>query len=119
MNNTGSDINDTWLVGLSVDIDGTEMLVHYLVSATDLAHAEAGVLEMGRTWWPSLQREDDRHQWVYPGGVVWFNSIILLDDLENNILRGLKFPDAWTVTGSTDAPVLRDEWGNDWRDITR
>ncbi|HHR3735972.1 TPA: hypothetical protein ACS5XR_005498, partial [Salmonella enterica] len=25
----------------------------------------------------------------------------------------------WTVTGSTDAPVLRDEWGNDWRDITR
>ncbi|ENW5054178.1 TPA: hypothetical protein ACJGSF_003939 [Salmonella enterica subsp. enterica serovar Muenchen] len=95
------------------------MLVHYLVSATDLAHAEAGVLEMGRTWWPSLQREDDRHQWVYPGGVVWFNSIILLDDLENSILRGLKFPDAWTVTGSTDAPVLRDEWGNDWRDITR
>ncbi|AXC75075.1 hypothetical protein B5864_21375 [Salmonella enterica] len=119
MNNTDSDINDTWLVGLSVDIDGTEMLVHYLVSATDLAHAEAGVLEMGRTWWPSLQREDDRHQWVYPGGVVWFNSIILLDDLENSILRGLKFPDAWTVTGSTDAPVLRDEWGNDWRDITR
>lgn len=119
MNNTGSDINDTWLVGLSVDIDGTEMLVHYLVSATDLAHAEAGVLEMGRPWWPSLQREDDRHQWVYPGGVVWFNSIILLDDLENSILRGLKFPDAWTVTGSTDAPVLRDEWGNDWRDITR
>lgn len=119
MNSTDSDINDTWLVGLSVDIDGTEMLVHYLVSATDLAHAEAGVLEMGRTWWPSLQREDDRHQWVYPGGVVWFNSIILLDDLENSILRGLKFPDAWTVTGSTDAPVLRDEWGNDWRDITR
>ncbi|HAK5655158.1 TPA: hypothetical protein H1V01_004350 [Salmonella enterica] len=119
MNNTDSDIKDTWLVGLSVDIDGTEMLVHYLVSATDLAHAEAGVLEMGRTWWPSLQREDDRHQWVYPGGVVWFNSIILLDDLENSILRGLKFPDAWTVTGSTDAPVLRDEWGNDWRDITR
>ncbi|HGG5248534.1 TPA: hypothetical protein ACJGX6_004933 [Salmonella enterica subsp. enterica serovar Paratyphi B] len=114
-----SNINDTWLVGLSVDVNGTEMLVHYLVSATDLAHAEAGVLEMGRTWWPSLQREDDRHQWVYPGGVVWFNSIILLDDLENSILRGLKFPDAWTVTGSTDAPVLRDEWGNDWRDITR
>lgn len=30
-----------------------------------------------------------------------------------------EFLDAWTVTGSTDAPVLRDEWGNDWRDITR
>ncbi|EMC1835509.1 hypothetical protein QG935_004668, partial [Salmonella enterica] len=68
---------------------------------------------------PSLKREDDRHRWEYETGVVWFNSIILLDDVENSILRGLKFLDAWTVTGSTDAPVLRDEWGNDWRDITR
>ncbi|ECA3871891.1 TPA: hypothetical protein G8R10_003619 [Salmonella enterica] len=114
-----SNINDTWLVGLSVDVNGTEMMVHYLVSATDLEHAEAGVLEMGRTWRPSLKREDDRHRWEYETGMVWFNSIILLDDVENSILRGLKFPDAWTVTGSTDAPVLRDEWGNDWRDITR
>ncbi|EII4588850.1 hypothetical protein LHL31_005291, partial [Salmonella enterica] len=45
-----SNINDTWLVGLSVDVNGTEMMVYYLVSATDLEHAEAGVLEMGRTW---------------------------------------------------------------------
>lgn len=65
------------------------------------------------------KREDDRHRWEYPGGVVWFNSIVLLDDVENSILRGLKFLDAWTVTGAPDAPVLRDEWGNDWRDITR
>lgn len=106
-----SNINDTWLVGLGVDVNGTEMMVHYLVSATDLEHAEAGVLEMGRTWWPSLKREDDRHRWEYETGVVWFNSIILLDDVENSILRGLKFLDAWTVTGLTDAPVLRDEWG--------
>lgn len=110
---------NTWLVGLSVDVGGTEMMVYYLISATDLEHAEAGVLEMGRTWWPALQREDDRHRWEYPEGVVWFNSIILLDDVENSILRGLKFLDAWTVTGSTDMPVLREEWGNDWRDITR
>ncbi|EAP0965983.1 hypothetical protein Y940_005023 [Salmonella enterica subsp. enterica] len=110
---------NTWLAGLSVDVGGTEMMVYYLVSATDLAQAEAGVLEMGRTWWPSLQREDDRHRWEYTAGVVWFNSIILLDDVENSILRGLKFLDAWNVTGTTDAPVLRDEWENDWRDITR
>ena len=38
---------NTWLVGLSVDIGGTEMMVYYLISATDLEHAEAGVLEMG------------------------------------------------------------------------
>ncbi|EJH0339438.1 hypothetical protein NCH02_004348 [Salmonella enterica] len=110
---------NTWLVGLIVDVDGTEMMVYYLVSATDLEHAEASVLEIGRTWWPSLQREDDQHRWEYAAGVVWFNSIILLYDVENSILRGLKFLDAWTVTGSTDTPVLRDERGNDWRDITR
>ncbi|EPV6646817.1 hypothetical protein ACV8ZM_003486 [Salmonella enterica] len=51
--------------------------------------------------------------------MVWFNNIIHLDDVENSILRGLKFLDAWAVTGVPDAPVLRDEWGNDWRDITR
>ena len=110
---------NTWLVGLSVDVDSTEMMVYYLISATGLAQAEAGVMEMGRTWWPSLRREDDRHRWEFPEGVVWFNSIILLDDVENSILRGLKFLDAWTVTGSTDMPRLHDEWGNDWRDITR
>ncbi|MDX9500264.1 hypothetical protein SM438_21070 [Salmonella enterica] len=110
---------NTWLVGLIVDVGATEMMVYYLISATDPEHAEAGVLEMGRTWWPSLKREDDRHRWEYPEGVLWFNSFILLDDVENSILRGLKFLDAWTVTGTTDAPVLRDEWDNDWRDITR
>ncbi|EAB4095129.1 hypothetical protein FGS43_20775 [Salmonella enterica] len=110
---------NTWLVGVSVEVDGTEMMVYYLISATDLEHAEAGVLEMGRTWWPVLQREDDLHRWEYPEGVVWFNSIVLPDDVETSILRGLKFPDAWTVTGVPDTPVLRDEWGNDWRDITR
>lgn len=68
---------NTWLVGVSVEVDGTEMMVYYLISATDLEHAEAGVLEMGRTWWPVLQREDDLHRWEYPEGVVWFNSIIL------------------------------------------
>ncbi|EJF0242741.1 hypothetical protein M6B04_004670 [Salmonella enterica subsp. enterica serovar Liverpool] len=110
---------NTWLAGLSVEVDGTEMMVHHLITATDLEHAESGIMEMGRTWWPELKREDDRHCWEYPGGVVWFNSITLLDDVENSILRGLKFLDAWTVTGTPDAPVLRDEWGNDWRDITR
>ncbi|EJR7832697.1 TPA: hypothetical protein H2W97_004020 [Salmonella enterica] len=110
---------NTWLAGLGVEVDGTEMMVHHLITATDLEHAESGIMEMGRTWWPELKREDDRHRWEYPGGVVWFNSITLLDDVENSILRGLKFLDAWTVTGTPDAPVLRDEWGNDWRDITR
>jgi hypothetical protein len=51
--------------------------------------------------------------------VVWFNSIVLLDDAENSILRGLKFLDVWVISGTPDAPVIMDEYGNDWRDITR
>ncbi|SUF49589.1 putative cytoplasmic protein [Salmonella enterica] len=39
---------NTWLMGLNVDVGGTEMMVYYLVSATDLEQAESGVLEMGR-----------------------------------------------------------------------
>lgn len=37
--------------------------------------------------------------------MVWFDSIILLEDVENSTLRGLKFLDVWTVTGAPDAPV--------------
>ncbi|MDS0912233.1 hypothetical protein [Escherichia coli] len=110
---------NTWLMGFTVETSGVEMMVYHLVSAETPEQAEAGVLEMGRTWWSALKREDDRHRWEYAAGVVWFNSIILLDDVETSILRGLKFLDAWNVTGTTDAPVLRDEWDNDWRDITR
>lgn len=95
------------------------MMVYYLVSATDLALAEAGVMEMGRTWWEHGKAIHEGYSWLWPQGDVWFNSIILPDDVENSTLRGLKFPDAWTVTGTMDAPVLRDAWGNDWRDITR
>ena len=29
----------TWLVGLSIDIDGVKMLVHHLLTATDLEQA--------------------------------------------------------------------------------
>lgn len=110
---------NTWLVGFAVEIAGTEMMVYHLIAATALEGAEAGVIAMGRTWWPALKGEDNGHRWEYPQGVVWFNSIVLLDDLENTILCGLKFLDTWTVSGTSDAPVLCDEWGNDWRDISR
>ncbi|EBC8249457.1 hypothetical protein LAY59_22150 [Escherichia coli] len=110
---------NTWLVGFAVEAGDVEMMVYHLITATDPEYAESGAIEMGRTWWSSLKREDERHRWEYPGGVVWFNSIVQLGDVENSILRGLKFLDAWTVTGAQDAPELRDEWGNDWRDITR
>lgn len=110
---------NTWLVGFAVEISGVEMMVHHMISATDMAQAESGAIQMGRTWWDSLLREDDHHRWQYPDGVVWFNSIILLDDVENSILRGLKFLDTWVITEAPDAPVVADEYGNDWRDVTR
>ncbi|ENZ2854957.1 hypothetical protein ACK1QH_004547 [Salmonella enterica] len=81
--------------------------------------AEAGAMMMGRTWWENGKTVHEGYSWRWPHSDVWFNNIVLLDDVENSILRGLKFPDAWTATGAPDAPVLRDEWGNDWRDITR
>ncbi|KYI83679.1 hypothetical protein AIZ12_25690, partial [Salmonella enterica subsp. enterica serovar Typhimurium] len=59
------------------------MMAHYLVSATVLELAVAGVLLMGRTWWPALKREVVRHRWEYDSGVGLFNCIILLDDVEN------------------------------------
>lgn len=110
---------NTWLVGFGIEINGTEIMVYFLTEAVDLTHAEAGIAEMGRTWWPALEHESDGYRWEYPGRVIWFNSIILLDDVENNLIRGLKFLDVWRVNGTSDAPVLCDEYGNNWLDITR
>lgn len=110
---------NTWLTGFAVEISGVEMMVYHLVSAETPELAEAGAMAMGRTWWEDGKAIHGDYSWQYPAGIVWFNSIILLDDAESSLLRGLKFLDAWTVTGAPDAPALRDEWGNDWRDITR
>lgn len=110
---------NTWLVGFAVEIDATEIMTYMLIQAESPAMAEAGAMRMGCTWWPECQKDDNGHRWIYSVGIIWFNSIVLLDDIDVAVLRGLKFLDAWTVTGAPDAPVLRDEWGNDWRDITR
>ncbi|ELW1986087.1 hypothetical protein SLE39_004991, partial [Salmonella enterica] len=109
---------NTWLMGFAVETSGVEMMVYHLVSAETPELAEAGAMMMGRTWWENGKTVHEGYSWRWPHSDVWFNNIVLLDDVENSILRGLKFPDAWTATGAPDAPVLRDEWGNDWRDIT-
>lgn len=110
---------NNWLVGMSVDVDDVEMMVNFIVCAPDLEHAGTGIQAMGCSWWPALIRENDGHRWQYRQGVVWFNSIVLLDDVENSILRGLKFLDVWVISGTQDVPVITYEYGNDWRDITR
>lgn len=109
----------TWLTGFIVEIKGVEMFVYHLIAAESQEKADAGATAMGRTWWADLQEEEGGHRWRYPQGQIWLNSVIPLRDVDNTILRGLKLLDAWTVTGAPDAPELRDEWGNDWRDITR
>lgn len=110
---------DTWLTGFAVEISGIEMMVHHLITASDLEHAEAGAMTMGRTWWEDGKTIHEDYSWQYLAGIVWFNCIILLDDVETSVLRGLRFLDAWVISGTPDAPVITDEYGNDWRDITR
>lgn len=111
--------SDTWLTGFAVEISGVEMMVHHLVCADTPELAEAGAMAMGRTWWEDGKAIHENYSWQYPAGVVWFNSIILLDDVETSVLRDLRFLDAWVISGTPDAPVITDEYGNDWRDITR
>ncbi|WP_368758728.1 hypothetical protein [Klebsiella oxytoca] len=109
----------TWLMGFAVEIGGVEMMVYHLVGAENLALAESGAMTMGSTWWDDGITVHEGYSWRWPQGDVWFNSIIQLDGVEDHLLRNLKFLDAWKVTGTTDKPVICDEYGNDWRDITR
>lgn len=109
---------NTWLVGFYMETSGVEMATHVLIQAESLALAEAGALYMGRTWWPEC-RSGEEYTWQYPDGIVWFNSILLLDDVENTLLRGLKFLDAWVINGTVASPIVRDEQGDDWLDYTR
>ncbi|HIB1631800.1 TPA: hypothetical protein ACWV6Y_005799 [Salmonella enterica subsp. enterica serovar Muenchen] len=46
-------------------------------------------------------------------------DVILLDDVENSILRGLKFPDAWIISGTPGPPVIIDDYGENWLNYTR
>lgn len=110
---------NTWLVGFAVEISGVEMMVYHMVSAQTPELAEAGAMMMGRNWWEDGKTVHEGYSWRWPCGSVWFNSIILLDDVENSIVRGLEFLDTWPVTGTVDEPIICDEYGNDWREITR
>ena len=110
---------NTWLVGFAVEISGVEMMVYHMVSAETPELAEAGAMMMGRNWWEDGKTVHEGYSWRWPCGSVWFNCIILLDDVENSIVRGLKFLDTWPVTGTVDDPIICDEYGNDWREITR
>ncbi|EEH0277003.1 hypothetical protein PV619_003764 [Salmonella enterica] len=116
--NNNADVNDTWLVGFSTEISGVEVATHMLISAASLVMAESAAVYMGRTWWAECQ-EDHEYCWLYPGGVVWFNSIILLDDVENRILRGLKFLDTWIISGTPGSPIIIDDYGESWLNYTR
>ncbi|CFB71329.1 TPA: hypothetical protein ACLFOO_004353 [Yersinia enterocolitica] len=110
---------NTWLVGFNTEISGVEVATHVLIQAESLTIAEAAAMYMGCTWWPDLQKDDGGYRWQFPGGIVWFNSILLLDDVENTILHGLKFLDTWIVSGTPESPVVRDEFAGDWFDYTR
>ncbi|WP_391488824.1 hypothetical protein [Leclercia tamurae] len=110
---------NTWLTGFQTETHCTETDVYMLIEAENLALAEAGAMSMGRTWWPDVKEDSADHCWLYPERKVWFSSIVLLDDVENTVLRGLKFLDWWIVTGTPEWPVIRDRCDMDWQDYTR
>lgn len=110
---------NTWLVGFAVEINGVEMMVYHMVSAETPELAEAGAMMMGRNWWEDGKAVHEGYSWIWPCGSVWFNSIILLDDVESSILRGLKFLDVWIISGTPGSPVIIDDYGENWLDYTR
>ena len=110
---------NTWLTGFRTEVSCIETDVYVLIEAESLALAEAGAMSMGQTWWPDVEEGSEDYSWRYPGSTVWFSSILQLDDVENTVLRELKFLDAWCVTGTPEWPVIRDRFDMDWREYTR
>lgn len=108
-----------WLAGFQTEITNIETDVHVLIDAEDLVMAEAGAMHMGRTWWPDFKEDDSGHRWAYPDGTVWFSIIILLDEVESSVLKGLKFLDTWSITGTQERPVVMDNYDNYWEEYTR
>lgn len=109
----------TWLVGFRTEVANIETDVHVLIEAENLEMAEAGAMHMGRTWWPDLKEDNSDHFWLYPDRTVWFSSIVLLDDLEIAVLRGLKFLETWFITGTQERLAAMDNYDNYWEEFTR
>ena len=111
---------NTWLIGVDIDVSDLEFPAYFLIQAESLALAEAGVVYMGRTWWPENQEESDGCRRTYRSGKpVSFNSITLLDDVESSILQGLKFLDVWVVTGDLTRPRVQNQFNEHWEEFTR
>lgn len=110
---------NTWLVGFAVEISGVEMMIHHMVSTETPELAESGAMMMGRSWWEDGKAVHEGYSWIWPYGSVWFHNITLLDDVENSVLRNLKFLDVWIVSGTPESPIIRDEYGENWLDFTR
>ena len=109
---------NTWLVSFQVQ-DGSVSYEHtVLLQGTDLALAEAACGCMGTTWWRGAHPVGSEGcYWTYQQGSVWLSIITLLSDTETETLSGLKFLDMWYVTGTPDAPEVRDVQDNRWQDF--
>lgn len=110
---------NTWLVGFNTEISDVETATYMLIQADCLTMAEAAVTYIGQTWWSELREDDEGYWWLYSRGVVCLNNILLLQDVENSVLRNLKFLDVWIVSGTPESPIIRDEYGENWLDFTR
>lgn len=76
-------------------------------------------MSIGQTWWPDVEEGSYDYIWRYPRCTAWFSSILQLDDVENIVLRGLKFLDTWQIIGTPEWPAIRDRFDMDWLDDSR
>ena len=107
-----------WLVTFQVEKDGVEYEHHLLLRGADLPVAQAACEFMGETWWRGARPICSQGcYWTYLYGSVWLSAITLLGDAEAQTLSGLKFLEAWCVTGTATALTVRDEQDNQWEDF--
>ncbi|WP_115160133.1 hypothetical protein [Serratia fonticola] len=108
-----------WLISFNTKVDGVETDRHLILQGPSLDIAERAVRFMGNTWWPGQGREDGGHWWCFEQGEVWFSAIVLLDDVEFSVLRGLKFLNLWHAHETPAGVTARDEFGYSWSNYSR
>ncbi|MBP2200548.1 hypothetical protein [Pantoea cypripedii] len=107
----------TWLISFQTEWRSACSEEHLLIRSADAQMTEAGCTHMGRTWWKAEPCESEGCYWRFGGNDVWLKAIVLLSDAQAQTLTGLRFLDEWTVTGTPDAPVVRERNGNHWQDF--
>lgn len=108
---------NVWLISYQEEAGSTSHEYHMLLRGKDFPQAETACELIGEYWWPPERPVCSQGcYWQFDRGSVWLKSIVLLDEMEAEILTGLRFLDEWWASGSTNAPLICDREGNHWKD---